>query len=78
MQEKGATEEALAARKSTRVCSLAREAGDAGALGAICVQVARDELQIELPAASILPSRILILRHDLIEGAQTRVDVLHG
>ena len=43
------------------------------------MQVARDELQEELlGAARIMASSILVLRDDLIEGAQAGVHVLHS
>lgn len=60
-------------------CSLAGETGDAGALGAVRVQVAGDELDVELlVAAGILACRVLVLRHDLVEGAQAGGDVLRS
>ena len=59
--------------------SLASECGDPYPQVAFRVQVACDELQEELlGAARILPGSILVLGHDLIEGAQAGVHVLRS
>ena len=58
---------------------LACESGDPYPQVAFRVQVARDELQEELLVAGrILAASILVLGHNLIEGAQAGVHILHS
>ena len=49
------------------------EGGCADAVGAVCMQVASDELDEELP---VLRCGLLALRHDLIECAQRCARIL--